>query len=1006
MSRSVARTVNVAAAQHEEEGDLTRTDTKGSSRARTGQQTVFSRLQSLFPNSTQVPRTPTSDARVSVEPSKALGNSTKPPPRFLKVHIVTWNMHDALPTGNLEDLLGAVPQYIPCPDDKPDKLRIPNISEEDCHPYHLVVVAGQECPTVSGIPKGIGASFRHKDKDKHKDGEKGAKKIKGKDGKEKDDAMEPDCPPASNQPPTSNGDAPSASASHSATSGWSWILEEWYCHGLGQLDGIAGTSTASELYDSQAAGAAAFSGTGGISQASADMNALVECDEDYKAKKDRKKKDVEKKHKNCCLKDKGKIGPYELLVKERLMGIYMAIFIYRDLKPLVRGISKSSVSTGLIGGRVGNKGGVGISVNLDGTTLLFINAHLAAHEDRVMNRLSNFNKIKSELQVNDFLSQDDPRVMSEDLIDKFDYTFVFGDLNFRLDVTRLHADWLISRQDYDQALSFDQLRGVMRRGEAFVGFNEAPIRFPPTFKYDVMKTLKRDKSNATQDTGKSRGNKRWVGHRSNQNLSEVRETDNELSVPLTDGHDRGGSLDAEDDNGSFVSTALTGMSMQTRTTANGESDDNDGFYVRAKSPGFSTKSKDEEALFVANNAAHKLFLAKAAMKAKEKWLSMLKSRSPVSRNPSQRSQHSFSASLPQLKPRATSSASASSAFRGAASALELGRPSAPSVNELRRTPSKKSVRSTKSGKILASASAKGSEDTKQESDVGVYDSSSKQRVPSWCDRILWKTTIQPEPDSEDENEPDLTGHHMSLGPRMLAFLTNALRPLSTRTRTASLSSIPIADLPSPIPATAPSRPATSRSDSQPLTCQSPEESEENPGPFKPRSLANIIGTRGRFQRKARHPKLLKSRSIEPVSTTPLMPSSMRKRRSRAYTAMPVISAPVVTLPEDTTPIAEMETPETSRPAPSKDSVGRQRTTSSRGWLRLPFFNREADHEPLVSDENFDPGHPRESIGARPRRHRRGEVVALGYNSLDDQAMRRLEGRSDHRPVIGSYAIYI
>jgi hypothetical protein len=67
----------------------------------------------------------------------------------------------------------------------------------------------------------------------------------------------------------------------------------------------------------------------------------------------------------------------------------------------------------LIGGRVGNKGGVGISVNVDGTTLLFLNAHLAgmcdtpsipifllisfilvAHEGRINHRLANLAKIK------------------------------------------------------------------------------------------------------------------------------------------------------------------------------------------------------------------------------------------------------------------------------------------------------------------------------------------------------------------------------------------------------------------------------------------------------------------------------------------------------------------------------------------------------------------------------------------------------------------------------------
>ena len=50
---------------------------------------------------------------------------------------------------------------------------------------------------------------------------------------------------------------------------------------------------------------------------------------------------------------------------------------YSLIRLLCEGLSKSEVSTGLIGGRVGNKGAVGISINLDGTTLLFVNAHLA-----------------------------------------------------------------------------------------------------------------------------------------------------------------------------------------------------------------------------------------------------------------------------------------------------------------------------------------------------------------------------------------------------------------------------------------------------------------------------------------------------------------------------------------------------------------------------------------------------------------------------------------------------
>ena len=61
---------------------------------------------------------------------------------------------------------------------------------------------------------------------------------------------------------------------------------------------------------------------------------------------------------------------------------------------IILGLSKSSVTTGLIGGRFGNKGGLGISINLNGTTLLFVNAHLAAHEGKVQHRLNDLAKIK------------------------------------------------------------------------------------------------------------------------------------------------------------------------------------------------------------------------------------------------------------------------------------------------------------------------------------------------------------------------------------------------------------------------------------------------------------------------------------------------------------------------------------------------------------------------------------------------------------------------------------
>lgn len=72
----------------------------------------------------------------------------------------------------------------------------------------------------------------------------------------------------------------------------------------------------------------------------------------------------------------------------------------------------------------------GVSLNLKGHRLLFVNAHLAAHTERNDARLANIAKIKSELNLNCFLPPDDPRASMEDITDRFDTTFWCGDCRF------------------------------------------------------------------------------------------------------------------------------------------------------------------------------------------------------------------------------------------------------------------------------------------------------------------------------------------------------------------------------------------------------------------------------------------------------------------------------------------------------------------------------------------------------------------------------------------------
>lgn len=46
------------------------------------------------------------------------------------------------------------------------------------------------------------------------------------------------------------------------------------------------------------------------------------------------------------------------VAKERLLGLYTSVFVYRGCEHLVEGVDKDFVTAGLAGGRIGNKGGM------------------------------------------------------------------------------------------------------------------------------------------------------------------------------------------------------------------------------------------------------------------------------------------------------------------------------------------------------------------------------------------------------------------------------------------------------------------------------------------------------------------------------------------------------------------------------------------------------------------------------------------------------------------------
>ena len=187
------------------------------------------------------------------------------------------------------------------------------------------------------------------------------------------------------------------------------------------------------------------------------------------------------------------LGPSHVLYHSAHLGcLHTAIFMRRDLIWFCSLPDVDSFST--LPGVAGNfktKGAIAIGLMVFGTSFLFVNCHLTAHQENTRDRVKDLKKIKAVInlpKILPFPSKLKHFSKKRDFTDNFDITFWCGDLNFRLEQTREvvvrellnHAD-----KSYKHVLDFDQLNYLKDQGHILKGFNEEPIHFPPTFKYDV-----------------------------------------------------------------------------------------------------------------------------------------------------------------------------------------------------------------------------------------------------------------------------------------------------------------------------------------------------------------------------------------------------------------------------------------------------------------------------------------------------------------------------------------
>ncbi|XP_076003648.1 inositol polyphosphate 5-phosphatase K [Genypterus blacodes] len=167
---------------------------------------------------------------------------------------------------------------------------------------------------------------------------------------------------------------------------------------------------------------------------------------------------------------------YVLVASQRMQGVLLLVFTKYYHLPFLRGVQTETTRTGL-GGYWGNKGGVSARMSVFGHTVCFLNCHLPAHMENSDQRMDDFESI---LQQQQFEGQAATGVLDHDVV------FWFGDLNFRIDELDMQVvKSAIEGNKLSALWEKDQLNMAKDSETVLEGFQEGPLKFPPTYKFDV-----------------------------------------------------------------------------------------------------------------------------------------------------------------------------------------------------------------------------------------------------------------------------------------------------------------------------------------------------------------------------------------------------------------------------------------------------------------------------------------------------------------------------------------
>ncbi|KAG2412964.1 hypothetical protein HFD88_010523 [Aspergillus terreus] len=183
---------------------------------------------------------------------------------------------------------------------------------------------------------------------------------------------------------------------------------------------------------------------------------------------------------------------YVLLHSANLIGLFTCVFVKHKERQRIKSLSAAEVKRGM-GGLHGNKGALILRFVLDDSSLCFVNCHLAAGQSHTAHRN---NDIAAILETESLPAEQSLITRADHFVNGGDGSMIMdheicilnGDLNYRIDsIPRNVIIEDIRNNNLSKLLDRDQLLASRRKNPGFRlrAFNEAPITFAPTYKYDV-----------------------------------------------------------------------------------------------------------------------------------------------------------------------------------------------------------------------------------------------------------------------------------------------------------------------------------------------------------------------------------------------------------------------------------------------------------------------------------------------------------------------------------------